>query len=235
MSLNFANITAISIPEGSVTKIEDAGGRILWQSGISPATSLVYYDKLIFDGTAYIETTYVLPENCSIGVTLGNETVKASQGVFYSSGGGGYTSFAIGGNTDTTRRQMVPYYDSSSYLASNRYLKFSNALYSYFMTPSRFGWGSTSYTYTKGNLHPTGGLVLGALASKSTFYSGCMYAFRIYDSSASSATTYGALTANTAVATFRPCTYNGEAGMWYVEGNTFFGNSAGSGSLSVSN
>lgn len=212
-------------------------------SGVSPVTLTVnqaagalvpvFYDRLVFDGTALIQTTYVLPNLCSISVPLGNESSKVSQRVFRAEGTNGIVQLGYGGSTNSTRRQMVPLYYSTSGLASNRYLNWTTATYNYFATPKRFGWGSTAYTYTKGSTAPTGGLLLGGGGNQP--YTGRMGTFCVYGSDAQNATTYSALTAFTPVATFRPCTYNGVPGMWHVETSTFYGNTAGSGTLSVIN
>lgn len=208
-------------------------------SGPTPPTPVtpVFYDYLYFDGTAYIETTYVLPANCSIRVSLGSETSKTSQQVFGAKGSnGGYICMYYGGSTNTTRRQIVPHYDSSSNLATNRTLNWTYTSFAFFMTPNRFGWGNSAYTYTKGNLHPDGVLFLGTHSTASTMskYTGRMSQIRIYGSDASGVTTASGFDNYTPVATFRPCTYNGVVGLWYEEGSAFFGNSAGAGTLTVS-
>ena len=220
------------------------GSQLVYQYGSGPTpppvVTPVFYNCLYFDGTAYIETDYVLPANCSIRVTLGNETLKGTQQVFEAQGSnGGYIGLFYGGLSTTTRRQTVPMYDSSSYIKDNRYLNFSYSTFDFFMTPYRFGWGTSSVTYNKGNLHPDGPLIFGSalwptIASISKF-TGMMAQIEIFGSEADGATTFAAFDSYTPVATFRPCTYNGEAGLWYVEGNKFFGNSAGSGTLTASN
>ena len=213
------------------------GTQLVYQSGNGPTppSGVVFYDFLVFDGTAYIETNYVLPANCSIGGNFGYESQKISQRVFRSQGGGGYILLNYGGSTTTTRRQLVIFNDSSSALVSNLYVNFSYNSYSFFMTPFKYGIGNTSNSYTKGNKHPTGGIVFGDGIGGQAF-TGRMREFKVYDSGAASAASAIDLENNyTPVATFRPCTYNGEAGFWYVEGNQFFGNTAGSGTLSVLN
>lgn len=91
-----------------------------------PSLRPKFYKYLVFDGTAYIETDYVLPENCSVAVQLGNETLQAAQRVFMaispSDGNNGKFGVLIGGATDTTRRQIVPYNDTTTYVASGRYI-----------------------------------------------------------------------------------------------------------------
>ena len=193
----------------------------------------VFYHALVFDGTAYIATSYVLPSGCSVHCSFGYETEKKAQSIFLAGGGGGYLGVSIGGGSNSTRRQMIPYYDSSSYLATNRYLNWSNKSYELFMTQKRFGWGNTAYTYTKGSAHPTGGLLVGTTGGSTPPFTGKMATLRVYGSDTANVTTAAGFDSYTPVATFRPCTYNGEAGLWYVEGSTFFGNTAGAGTLNV--
>lgn len=125
---------------------------------------------------------------------------------------------------------MMPYYDSSSALASNRYLNFSTATYTFFMTSKRFGWGNTAYTITKGALHPDGGIAFG---KGSQPYTGMLQPVRIYGSETENLTNFNDFANYTPVATFWPCTYNGVAGLWHVEASTFYGNTASSGTLTA--
>ena len=114
--------------------------------GPEPPTPVtpVFYDYIYFDGTAYIDTTVTIPANGSLRVSLGMETSKTAQQVFIAEGtNGGYIGMFIGGGSNTTRRQVVPLYDSTSYLASNRYLNWTYTTYGFFMTPSRSGWGNS--------------------------------------------------------------------------------------------
>ena len=211
------------------------GSTLVYESGSGPTPIItpVLYDYLVFDGYAYLETDYILPAGCSIRFGAGNETKKVMQPVFSATGtNGGLIMLAYGGGTNTTRRQMVPYYDSSSGLANNRYLNFSTAAYAFFMTSKRFGWGNTAYTITKGSLHPDGGIAFG---KGSQPYTGTIQPVRIYGSETQNLTNFNAFSSYTPIATFWPCTYNGEAGLWYVEENRFFGNTAGVGQLSVRN
>ena len=213
------------------------GSNLVFQKGSSPTPSIqpVFYDALVFDGVASISTSYVLPSGCSVVCGFGYEAEKKAQAIFLASGGGGYLGVSIGGNSDATKRQMIVYYDSSSILATNHYLNWSNATYELFVTQQRFGWGDTSYTYTKGTAHPTGGLLIGTTGGATPPFTGRMGTLRVYGSETASATEASDFANYTPVATFRPCTYNGEAGLWYVEGDTFYGNTAGNGSLSVLN
>lgn len=193
----------------------------------------IFHDRLVFDGTAFIQTDIVLPADCSIAVTIGGETSKAGQSILGATGGGGAIALIYGGATNTTRRQMVPYYDSDTYLASNRYLEWTYTSFAFYMTPNRFGWGNAGYNYSKGSLHPTGGLSLGKTSISSRRFTGYMTPFYIYGSDASGVTSYQDFANYTPIYTLRPCVYENEAGMWCVELRKFYGNSAGEGNLSV--
>ena len=198
-----------------------------------PTPTPVFYDLLIWDGVAKIDTDYVPPELFSIRMELGDEINKAAQRVFRVQGGGGYVSMIYGSATTSTNRSLSVYYNKSS-SPETATRAFSSSLY-FWLTPKYWGWGSTSHTYTKGNLPtPTGGITFGGWESGNP-YSGKMGTIRVYGSDAQNAQSFTGLESYTDVATFRPCTYNGEAGLWYVQGNQFFGNTAGSGTLTVRN
>jgi len=224
------NIGKIYLGSNSIGKAY-LGSNLVFQKGAS-APPPEFYDRLIFDGTAEIQTTYALPANCSIRLALGGETTKLRQGIFTSWSDGAGILLMLGNNTNSTTRQIVTYYDSSSYV-SGQNLAFSYTSYNFFMTPSGMGWGTSFYSYTKGNTHPTGGLLIGHDGTRN--YTGYIETINIYDSSASGCRTFDAFESYTPVATFRPCEYNGEAGLWYVQANRFYGNTASGGSLSVSN
>lgn len=196
-----------------------------------PVIEPVFYNYLVWDGVAKIETDYVLPASCSIRVGLLGETNKAAQRVFRAYDSNGQLQMIYGSATTSTTRTVNVYYDSTS-VSKSFTRAFSNALY-FWVTPNKCGYGNTAETYTKGSAHPTGPLELGGWSSGNPF-SGKMGIFRVYGSDAQNASSFDELGNYTSVATFRPCTYNGEAGMWYVEGNKFFGNTAGAGTLTAS-
>lgn len=198
----------------------------------------VFYDKLIFDGTAWIETNLYIPSEGSIRATIGGETLKASQNVwctrYVSSLGEGAIRIYYGGGTSSTRRQFLPMYNSTSYLFSNKYLNFSYTSFGLFQTPKGMGWGNTRNTYTKGNVSANGVFSIGGNYGSSVHpFTGFMRTINIYDSTAQNVATFSGFDTYTPTYTLRPCTFNGEAGLWCVETNTFFGNSATSGTLSV--
>ena len=197
-----------------------------------------FHDRLVFDGTAFIETTLHIPSNGSIRATIGKETMKSSQNVwctkYNSAQGEGAIRVYYGGGTNSTRRQMLPFYDSTSYLFSNKTLAFSYTSFGLFQTPKGLGWGSTNNTYTKGSATAQGEFCIGGLTGSSVNpFTGVMATIYIYDSTAQNVTTFAGFDSYTPVYTLRPCVYNGAAGLWCVETSTFFGNSAASGTLTV--
>lgn len=201
----------------------------------------VFYDQLVFDGVAYIDTTIVPPNNASMRVTFGNETLKAAQRCFFVPGAETTTFMAMllnTGTTSTTRKFSV-YYGGGTALNTAKTLAFSSTRVGFFMTPYRFGWGNTAgniTTYSKGSDTPGGGLILGSNSvHNGSPFSGTMEQFEIYGSDAQNVTTNNGFASYTPVYTLRPCTYNGEAGMWCVETSQFFGNTAGAGNLTVQN
>ena len=202
----------------------------------TPVYEPVFYDNLIFDGTAYIQTDIMPQEDCSITVPLGNETSKSQQSLF--AYGNDSAKFIRGvflnSMTSSTNRVFAARYNSTT--AQTAALAFSTATYNFFLTPFKFGWNNTANNVTKGNVTPTKGIAFGINAGTAPpAYTGQMGTVRIYDSSAKNVTKYADFSSYTPSATLRPCTYNEEPGFWYVEGNKFFGNSAEAGSLSVSN
>lgn len=209
------------------------GDTLVFQRGGGGATP-VFYDYLVFDGTAIIQTDYLAPSQLSVLVNVGNETLKAYQDVFGWLDTNGKISLCYGGATNTSRRQVMPNYDSPGLLATNRYLEFTYPSYDFYMTPAGFGWGSVFYNYTKGNAHPSTGLIFGS-GPQARPFTGTLGEFKVYGSDAAGVRNTAQFANYTPVATFRPCTYNGDAGMWFVEQNRFYGNTAGSGTLSVQN
>lgn len=196
----------------------------------------VFYDRLVFDGTAYIETDITPVNGDSFNVILGNETQKVAQRVFIMDGQYDTTFGLIYASaTTSTNRRMGVYYATTSN-QSNRNYAFSNTEYNFFLTPALYGWGTTSYTITKGNYSITSSLMLGTNVSHSgQAYTGRMGTFYVYGSDAAGVTTASGFSSYTPKYTLCPCTYEGEAGMWCVETGKFYGNSNSSGTLSVYN
>jgi len=200
--------------------------------GAAPAP--VFHTRLVFDGTAYIDTDIQIPENGSVRATLGWETTKGLQALFNA---GGRVYALLNNSTDATRRYFTAAYDSGTALISGTtmYLGWTNTSYGFFLTPKRVGYGTSSKTFTKGSSRPESGLVIGNNAAHtSTPFTGKVGSIiRIYGSDAQDVTSYSGFESYTPVYRLRPCTYLGEAGLWCVETSTFYGNTAGAGTLSV--
>lgn len=202
-----------------------------------PTPTPVFYDRLVFDGTAYIDTGITPPADASFLVRLGNETTKAAQRCFIAPTASGVIGMNYSAGTNTTKRVFNVYYGQSALVSSDKSLNFTTTTYNFFLTPNRFGWGTTTaYTITRGAENASGPLVLGSTPSHSgQAYTGTMDTLYIYGSDAKNVTNASGFSSYTPVYTLRPCTYNGTAGMWCVETSTFYGNTAGAGTLSAIN
>lgn len=202
------------------------------EAGVAP----VFYNRLIFDGTAYIDTDIIPASGSSFRVILGNETSKVAQRIFsVPCANGAQIAAILNSNTSSSRRYFSVYYGGTSSVSSSRYLGWTNAEYSFFLTSKRFGWGDTSYTFTKGSNNPSSGLIIGTNSSRSgKVYTGDIGVFRIYGDETQNVSNNSDFNSYTPEYTLRPCTYNGEAGLWCVETRKFYGNTAGSGTLTVS-
>lgn len=197
-----------------------------------PTPQPEFHTRLFFDGTAYIDTDILMPEDGSIRIPLGYETGKKSQ-VLFNAGGRVYAT--LNSNTNATNRAFSFAYDASSPQISGTTIAcaWATSAYSVFLTPKRGGYGGNSATFTKGSSRPATGFVFGQNAAHTNVpFTGAINGWiRIYGSDAQNATSYSDLANYTPVYTLRPCTYNGEAGLWCVQTSTFYGNTAGAGTL----
>lgn len=191
-----------------------------------------FHTRIVFDGTAYIDTNILMPENGSIRFTTGWETTKGPQAIFNF---GSRVYAILNSSTDENIRGMSFGYDAASaqVYGTTISVNWSYDSYGLFLTPKRCGVGSNTTTFTKGSSRPVTGLVIGQNATHTnTPFTGKISGWiRIYDSNAQNATSYSDLNNYTPVATLRPCTYMGEAGFWHVEEGVFYGNTAGAGQL----
>ena len=212
----------------------DALLRRMQMMGMDTAPAPIFHTRLVFDGVAYIDTDIQIPENGSVRCILGWEQTKGMQALFNA---GGRVYALLNTSTDANRRCFTASYDSGSSLVSGTSftLGWGNESYSFFLTPKRVGYGTNSKTFTKGSSRPESGLVIGNNAAHtSTPFTGKVGGIlRIYGSDAQNVTSYSGFESYTPVYRLRPCTYLGENGLWCVETEQFFGNSAGAGQLSV--
>lgn len=209
------------------------GNDLVFQKG-GGTPSPVFYNRLVFDGTAYIDTDLLIPANGTIQGTFSRETLKGFQYLF--SAGGLIYAF-LNTSTNATNRYCSISYDRTNSIINGTTMSvpWSTTAYQMFLTPLRVSFGSV-HTFSKGDTHPTTGLVLGQSSGHtSQAFTGQMGTIKIFGSDAQNITSFSELSNYTPVYTLRPCTYNGEAGFWCVETDTFYGNTAGAGSLSVEN
>ena len=219
-------------------------------SGVSPVSltinqeagqvSPVFYDYLVFDGTAYIETDITPTSLASYLGNFGNETLTGSgagQRMFIvPTTSNVQTGFIISPSASTnTYRQFSVYYGSTA-TSGNKRLNWTTNRYNVFLTPYRCGYSGTVVSITKGNGTPNGYLCLGQnVRSTGQAYTGKIKTFYVYGDDAKNVSSVAGFNSYTPAYTLRPCTYNGEAGLWCVETNKFYGNTAGAGTLTATN
>ena len=206
---------------------------------ISAEEMPIFFDWLVFDTHCLLDTGLVLPLNSSVRIKIGgHESVRAgSQIIFIAGRGNSRTGFNYGGGSSATRRDTVVWYDNSNYTLISQQPPWNLVKYNFFLTPNFFGWDSTHFSTSSGLSHSTTDhFELGGYAeATATWYSGRIGITRIYGPEAASCQTDAAFESYTPIATFRPCLYKGEAGMWYVEGKRFIGKTGGTGTFSVIN
>lgn len=181
------------------------------------------------DGTAWIDTGYYLPENAVI---------------FATNVWGGYGSNkALCGTDATWIRQTAASgstrigwkYNGGTEAANNlgNYFNPSKEMPSLWITPTHRGINNSSYTLTKGSVSSTTSLCIMECYSESgmTKWNYPMGPVYVYGSDAAGITSAADLESYTPVASFIPCTFGYQAGMYYVEGDRFCGNANTSGVL----
>ena len=126
-----------------------------------PPPTPEFYDKLVFDGTAYITTDIVPAANSSFAAYLGGETYVGLQVVFGMATGSTNIRVFLNSNTTETTRQFSAYYASSSASAANKSVAFSVSRYAMCLTPRRFIVYGSSGTFTGGSTAPTTPITIG--------------------------------------------------------------------------
>lgn len=202
-----------------------------------PPESLVFYDRLIFDGTAYIDTDVIPPSGASFRLVLGNETGKRAQRVFaVGCNNDAMIGVVYNSNTTSTRRYFSYYYGTTSSISSSLNLDFTTTEYRFFLTARRIGIGTNVTMYTSGSNSPSSGLLIGTNTEHTgNPFTGEIGTMQIYGNDTIGVASYDGFDNYTPQYTFRPCTVNGEAGLWCVEKSKFYGNSANGGTLTVRN
>ena len=199
---------------------------------------VTFYRKLVFDGTAYIDTGITPTNGDCFKVKLGGETLIGPQNVFMAptTNSSNFLGMRYGANTTSARRIPVINYASTNKNGNQRAIYWATTEFTFFLTKTTFGWDSDYWAISGGSNAINDVLVLGSQPDHTgQQYTGFMGTFYIYDSDAKGAQSADAFDNYTPKYTLWPCTYNGEAGFWCLENNTFYGNTAGAGTLSVSN
>lgn len=237
IKLGSNSIGKIYLGSNSIGKAYLGSNLVFQRGGPSPSGDLVFYDRLVFDGTAYIDTDIVPDSDYSYRMYIENESQKIPQRYFFvPTANSGFTGVTLNSSTTTTTRHFSAYYGSTSSLSSDRTLNFTTESFTLFLTPKRFGYDSTGVGISKGSNAPNGPLVIGQSSTHNgQAFTGRMSWFRIYGSDAQNSLNVSDLNSYTPIYTLRPCTYQEEPGLWCVETETFYGNTAGAGTLSVMN
>lgn len=204
---------------------------------LPPATP-VYYDRIQFDGTAYIETDLYLPTDGSISaggfgyegqhilqnvIRLGDSDGALRTGIYISSSGS---------------RGVAWRYSSDTNLREYGFSWLTVQVLNYWLTPYKAGAGNNVGNITPGNLPPVRPLSIGGTSPELTNisnFTGCGGIIMIFDDTAKNAATRSELLEFTPLYTLTPCTYRGQAGYWCEETSRFYGNSAGAGQLTAIN
>lgn len=196
-----------------------------------------FYNWLLFDGTAYIETDIIPDENASFLLAGGAEITDGPSKYLlcYTGTNSTKTGLFENSSSSTTSSIWATYYNSTSSLGSKSISTYYPT-YDLFLTPKCIGFTSASTTtFTKGDGVPTGNLILGCSDSYANNYDGGTVSIKIYGSDAQDVNSYAGFADYTPVITLRPCIYKGQSGLWNVEQNKFYGNSASSGTLQAAN
>lgn len=212
------------------------GDKLVFSPGGGPTPSLPkLYGRLVFDGTAYINTGLFLPENGSIRTYVRCSGARA-QGFFSANAviDGANSSVLLIRNTATGNNGIYyGKYDSKTDLANGGTIALNSHLnFNIWITPKAFAAGDKIKTFTRGSTPPTSQIYIAP--SSTNRFKGAMETFYIYDSAAANVTTLNGFSGLPPVYTLRPCMYNGQCGYWVVETGTFLGNSnPNGGTLSV--
>lgn len=214
---------ALTIPEGEVVKIEDSQGRVLWQKNV-----MQFYDYLETDGNSWIDTGMQGVMNYTYEISYQRTVVEQKRvwGVMGQTSWQGLNmSITFSGSYDILR------WDSVSGGTEFVFLKQTNTAKS----TIRIEDGSTT---VNGNSVGTSaghnsstvisytiflGTVNGANTRPTSISKVKFYSYKVWDS------------LGTLLMDLRPTIYQGEAGMWDVVSNQFYGNANSSGTLTVGN
>lgn len=210
---------------------------------VTAVAAPVFFNKINLQGGAYIETDIMLPENFSMILVCDNANTGSTKG-YGIIGCSGSTSgkFELNMNSwGNNYSKNYYYYGTDNYTGSLQLNTTDYPSWTPWMTPNKYGNGGATKTYTKGAGTPNGVLVVGK-TSHANKYQGFFYAssnlnggcIKILGDYAQNAG-YEDLLSMAALYTLKPCVYNNEHGLWCLENNTFYGNTASVGTITCSN
>lgn len=184
---------------------------------------IVYYDRLIGDGTAYIDLG--IPATTNDRYELGFQLTEGKANPFFGAYNTSGTRLAFLGRSSLSTRTSFPIVYCSS---SQQQLAIAGRLNNYVegyvdlsALTAEFGNGVTSFT-KGGNAFPTQNLHIFTTAEHNSPHACSFSHFRLIRES-------------NLLMDLKPCTYNGEAGMWDMVGWKFYGNSNTSGAFTAEN
>lgn len=235
---NSPNLIAIYVPDASLEAYKTATNWNQYADRIHPLSeiegSLVFYDKLVGDGTAYINTEYYPTSWDNVewdadAPSVYNKCIFGCKSSVYSvanlvySATQTYYNFKISGSTlineDNTKRQR----------RTLRIVDLGNGSYRREVADLDSGVANVIDTGWSGNdVVATNALrvfcSITSAGANEKFYKGAIRSLVITD----------AKTGNT-IMSLKPCTFAGEAGMWDEVNGKFYGNAATGGEFSVAN
>lgn len=234
----YGSTCPIYVPDASLEAYKTATNWNTYADRIHPLSeiegSLVFYDKLVGDGVAYINTEYYPTSWDNVewdadAPSVYNKYIFGSKSSVYSianlvySATQTYYNFKISGSTlineDNTKRQRRTLRIVD--LGNGSYRREVADLDSGVANAIDTGWSGKDVVATNALRVFCSTTTAGA---NEKFYKGAIRSIIITD----------AKTGNT-IMSLRPCIFAGEAGMWDEVGNKFYGNAATSGEFSVAN
>lgn len=233
----YTNDCPIYVPDVSVEAYKTATNWSQYSDRIKPLSEIeggaVFYDKLVGDGVAYINTQYFAKGTDSFAWDVTppstfNKFVFGTKSISLCLGSLTYTKESSYYLTGANNAEQVYQDNSNRKMRSMVVTKVGDTYQRDILTDGEvlhtFGQDST-YSQARSDTpillfacqYSTG------LTSPDRIYNGSIYAFSITDIDGN------------IIMSLRPCTYGGEAGMWDEIGGKFYGSASSSGSFTAAN
>lgn len=229
----------IYVPDASLEAYRTATNWNTYADRIHPLSeiegSLVFYDKLVGDGTAYINTEYypkgtdafawdAEPAPNANRFIWGMKASNISLGALYY--GSEQSYYLAGAATAYNVRE-----DNSTRFSRTMLVRDDGEVYSHILVSENGETILATSSKDNGVATKTSNKPIYIFAAQTSAadispdrrYTGAIYSFVITD-----------IDGNT-IMSLKPCTWNGDAGMWDEVGNKFYGNAAASGEFTAAN